>query len=91
VIRWNVTKHEAALIDVIVGRAIEAGGGERMDWSMDITACHLNGCPLNLEALADAPEFDFRHDVFGIRHHINRETGELAGCFLPRYARPERP
>lgn len=52
---------------------------------MDITACHLNGCPLDLPGLADASIGDFNHDVMGIRKFINRETGKLEGDF-PRYA-----
>lgn len=54
---------------------------------MDITAVHLNGCPLDLERLLEAPEFDFIHDVAGIAQHLNRETGELEGFFIPRYAK----
>jgi hypothetical protein len=86
VLKWDTTKDEKALIEVIVDRAIEAGGGARNDWAMDITACHNNGCPLDLEKLAEAPEFDFRHDVFGIRRHLDRSTGKLGDCFIPRCA-----
>ena len=42
---------------------------------------------LDLQKLLDAPDGDFGHDVFGIRRHINRQTGELENCFLPRCAR----
>lgn len=59
---------------------------ETMMWHMDIAAAHLNGCPLRLEELADADNFNFAHDVLGINRHLNRETGELQDCFLPRYA-----
>lgn len=45
-----------------------------------------DGCPLKLEALAKADEANFAHDVFGIRRHIDRETGKLGDCFLPRFA-----
>ena len=31
-------------------------------------------------------EIAFLHDVCGIATHINRNTGELEGCFSPRYA-----
>ena len=53
---------------------------------MDITACHLSN-PLNLSGLLKAKDSDFGHDVFGINRFINRETGELAGCFSPRYSK----
>lgn len=62
---------------------------KRIDTDMDLSACHANGCPLDFEKLANAPEADFMHDVFGIRKHINRTTGELMDCFLPRCAKPE--
>lgn len=57
-----------------------------MDIIMDIDACHNNGCPLQLQALLDADDTNFAHDVFGIRKYINRTTGALMDCFVPRYA-----
>lgn len=57
-----------------------------LEADMDITACHLNGCPLKLSELASADNFNFAHDVFGIRRHIDRQTGKLGDCFLPRFA-----
>ena len=53
---------------------------------MDIDACHSNGCPLKLGELLRASDFEFAHDVGGIITNINRETGKLENCFLPRYA-----
>lgn len=53
---------------------------------MDITAAHCNGCALDLDKLAEAPDFDFVHDVWGISRHINRRTGKLEDCFAPRCA-----
>jgi hypothetical protein len=55
---------------------------------MDITACHLNGCKLDLAKLLAADDFNFAHDVLGIRRHIDRETGQLMNCFRPRFAKP---
>jgi hypothetical protein len=57
---------------------------------MDIAACNANGCKLKLEEFLAAPGFDFIHDVIGIQRHINRETGQLGDCFLPRYANLKR-
>ena len=54
--------------------------------SMDIMACHNNGCPLKLQELLNADDGNFAHDVFGIRANINRKTGKIENCFLPRYA-----
>lgn len=62
---------------------------DRKHWKMDITACHLNGTALDLEALYTAPELDFVHDVFGIRNYIDRASGKMLNHFLPRSSREE--
>ncbi len=91
-IDWmKISREEARQIAAIAQRAIRLAAKhgvryEFMDADMDLTACHLNGCALKLDELATAPEFDFAHDVFGIRRHIDRETGKLQDCFVPRYA-----
>jgi hypothetical protein len=59
---------------------------QRMDLVMDLTATHANGNPLRLDDLLQADEFNFMHDIFGIRRHLNRETGELMDCFSPRFS-----
>lgn len=58
----------------------------QMDAEMDISACHANGCPLRLSELLDADDFNFAHDFFGIRRHMDRTTGNLTDCFVPRFA-----
>lgn len=90
-VKFRATKNEYKIISMIVKRAVAMARdiGDTytpMDAHMDITACHSNGCALNLLELAKADDFNFAHDVFGIRRHINRTTGKLKDCFLPRYA-----
>lgn len=51
---------------------------------MDLEATNCNGCPLNFQKLLDFPDFDFNHDIAGIRRHIDRSTGRLGDCFSPR-------
>jgi hypothetical protein len=58
----------------------------RLDWEMDVMAVHLNGCPLRLKDLLEADDFNFAHDLYGIYRHLNRETGKLEDCFLPRFS-----
>lgn len=67
--------------------AFKAQGVERsiLDCMMDIEAAHAV-CPLNLADLADAKDFDFAHDVFGIAKNLNHTTFELDNCFSPRHA-----
>jgi len=92
-IRWSVSKADSPVIFDIVKRAnalAEKHGQEPIPMLvMDLTACHLNGCPLDLRRLLHAPDFDFAHDVWGIHRHIDRDTGELGDCFLPRFAQRE--
>ena len=86
-IDWNTTEEEFELIKKIASRADQIYRGWGMGKiMMDIEATHCNGCKLRLGELLEANEFDFCHDVFGINANLNRETGELENCFLPRYA-----
>ena len=90
-IRFDVSEEDAGLICLIVSRAMRHYPDlDEQSLSMDITACHLNGCPLRLEALEMANDFDFIHDVFGIRHHMDRRTGKLMNHFRPRFSVPAR-
>jgi hypothetical protein len=89
-INWTASDQDIPLIQKIATRAVrmaEDYGTEydKLDCVMDITACHLNGTPLKLEALLKADDFNFSHDVFGIRRHMDRETCKLGGFFLPRF------
>lgn len=84
----------AKLIDALAGRAArmaEEFGFEydRVSAMMDLRACHANGCPLDLAKLTAADDVTFAHDVFGIRRHMNRKTGRLMDCFVPRCAARE--
>jgi hypothetical protein len=87
---FNVTKAESDTIRKIVDRARSLKlfpGRAKMDITMDITATHANGCPLKLDELLKADDFNFVHDLIGIWQHLNRENGKLEDCFLPRFAK----
>ena len=95
-INWDATPEDAEAIKKIVERAAtlyKAYMGQelkdRLSLDMDLTATHLNGTPLDLAKLLAFPDTDFAHDVFGIQRHMNRNTGKLGDCFLPRCAKPE--
>lgn len=93
-ITFDCSKVEQGLAAQIAERAIEllveekhpVKRGVLADLEMDIIACHLNGCPLDLVRLRDADKGTFGHDVFGIRKYLDRNTGKLTNCFLPRCA-----
>ena len=86
------TKEECPEIHLIARRAIQLYAKHDvklnfMDIEMDITACHANGCALDLPKLRTFPDFDFMHDVSGIYRHLDRNTGKLLDCFVPRSAK----
>jgi len=90
-IDFKLQPEEFAVVERIACRALDMADRFNVDYTkteavMDLTACHRNGCPLSLDELEVAPDGDFAHDVFGIRRHINRETGALEDCFMPRFA-----
>lgn len=95
-ISFKVTQDDADLINKIVDRLLTMKHPDngrrffsqalRMDLVMDFTATHANGCALRLSELLAADEFNFAHDALGIRRHLNRKTGKLENCFLPRFA-----
>ena len=87
----NDTLDQMATIANIAARAVEMANLNkytRMTAILDISHCN-SSCPLRLDDLLAADDFNFAHDVFGINQHLNRETGELNDCFLPRFAKPE--
>lgn len=83
---FDISSTDYPKVRAIAKRAVLLLDADYLSTEMDITATHLNGCPLNLAALLDAGNINFAHDVLGIRSNLNRDTGELGNCFLPRYA-----
>jgi hypothetical protein len=59
---------------------------KRLDCMMDVETVH-DSIGLDLEALLTADDGNFGHDIGGIRRHLNRITGELEDCFVPRFSR----
>lgn len=95
-VQFTATQEERKLIRRIVrrGRALAIAheiplGEDTASLEMDIEAAHCNGTPLRLEDFLAADDFNFAHDFFGIRGHMDRTTGKLMHCFLPRFYRPE--
>ena len=94
-IRFDASKEDFAVIERIAARAVKManGGGwhyPERDAQMDLTACHRNGTPLLLTDLLASDDFNFGHDVFGIRRHLDRTTGKLLSHFQPRFAKAEK-
>lgn len=86
---WNASKEEIEAIKRIVNRlegGLECPVQDKANIEMDITAVHLNGTPLDLEKLESFDFPDLMHDVSGIVINLDRETGRLQNCFVPRCA-----
>lgn len=89
-ISFSTTTEDAKIIGQIAARACTVWPeGDRLNFEMDITATHANGCPLKLAELLAADDFNFAHDVAGIYRHLDRTTGKLLDCFLPRFAQKQ--
>ena len=91
-IKWTRNKETMDVEALIARRAVAMAQGldiqyDQMAAVMDIDACHSNGNPLKLQELLEADNFNFGHDVFGIRDNIDRTTGKLGNCFVPRYSK----
>lgn len=89
---FDIVETDRKLVDAAAKRAVELALAanvpyELMDAEMDLIAAHANGCPLDFARLVAFDDANFGHDVFGIRRHLNRNTGELLGHFLPRCAK----
>lgn len=88
---FTATDEERAIIERIAKRAValyhKYGNTDvdELDIQMDLEACHCNGCPLRLSEMEQADNFNLMHDVTGINVHLNRNTGKLERCFLPRF------
>lgn len=94
-INWNCTREESQIVSKIVDRYQESHyelgipkvyQRPRMDLIMDIEATHCNGNPLKLRELLESENFNFLHDMIGIQRNLNRQTGKLENCFVPRYS-----
>jgi hypothetical protein len=87
--RKKVTERDARLIDKVVDRVrrdvrMNALRRQTFDWHMDVLVVHAT-VGLDLQRLLDADDFNFRHDILGIYTELDRSTGKLGDCFLPRF------
>jgi len=57
----------------------------KLEVFMDVANVH-KVCPLRLQELLEADDFNFSHDIGGIYSHFNRQTKKLENFFMPRFA-----
>jgi len=85
-IKWDkLTSAELNTIGKIAERACKGAQLDKTTTIMDISAAQID-CPMRLDELLQADELNFWHDIGGISRHLDRETGQLTDCFVPRYA-----
>lgn len=85
---FTASRFESRIIAQIAERARTLYGMDRATVHMDVEATHCNGCPLDLNQLLAFDAGNFGHDVQGIARHLDRQTGKLMDCFLPRCSLP---
>jgi hypothetical protein len=86
---WEISKPEFDLLVQVADRALAAFThypDDKRTLVMDLMACHANACALDFKSMLEGPLQDLSHDIYGIRKHINRDTGKLEDFFTPRYA-----
>lgn len=91
-IDWGkLNNEEMLIISKIADRYIKmfsvfsrANKADKQDVEMDLTACHITDCKLDLQKILEADDYNFAHDVVGIRTNLDRDTGKLLNCFLPK-------
>ena len=52
----------------------------------ELIITHQEICPLRLRDLLEANDFDFLHDITGMRDHINMLDASFRNGWWPRYA-----
>lgn len=74
---------EIAEKQIVGGQAVKV---KPITFMIDLATVHTGTCPLRLDEMMKADDFNLAHDVFGINRHLNHDTGELQDCFIPRFA-----
>lgn len=84
--RENKLIHQIAERFLLLAEQQGVIGVDLLDVMMSISVCHKGACPLDLEKLLQADDFNLCHDVLGIIRHLDPKTRTLKDCFLPRCA-----
>lgn len=80
-----LSQEDRVLISKIAKRASIEFGLPAISTALDLTIVHANCVPLLLQEMLDDQTDNFAHDIYGIRGHLNRETGKLENFFEPRF------
>ena len=93
-INWDaVTKETMDYTNRCADRLLNIGEKIKSETQPDVVGVMMDLCaaslttPIDFEKLLKSDIHDFIHDILGIANHLDRDTGELRNCFLPRSAR----
>jgi hypothetical protein len=81
----KLTRDDFDKLFLIANRTKMYGQG-RMTLLMDLECVHAS-IGLRLDDMLASDDSNFWHDIYGISANINRRTGKLENCFLPRFAK----
>ena len=89
-LNFKVAPSDFALIYAISKRALALlkehdSTKAHIEMEMDLEAVH-NYCPLRLAELLGTNDFDFVHEIVGIRENFYRKTCYFQNGFWPRFA-----
>lgn len=83
----TLSKEEHAAMHKVMDRALKQYPTyPPMTLALDLLNAH-DDVGLDFERLLAFEAFDFSHDITGICNHMDRSTGKLRHCFLPRCAK----
>ena len=90
-VSFDVSREDMVLIGTIVSRANEMGLARmvRISLMADLCAAKAQGCDIDFSRLLGFDDFSFTHDITGIISCMDRTTGLLTNCFVPRSRRSE--
>ena len=85
----KTTQSETLLIQGIINRfeRVIMSNVDHMSVLMDLEYAHAQFNLNLLDLYHKASDDDVFHDVWGIIQNMNRDTGEVENCFLPRYTK----
>ena len=82
----TMTNKDSKLIHDIVSRAEKLTLiSKPLTVDVNIAIAHCKN-PLRLRDWLLTDDGNFMHDIMGICKNINRKTGEMKNCFLPRFS-----
>jgi len=93
-LNWVVSAQKTEILSRIASRVLGHAREQRLTIYLEAIyvmrdlglVINHSGHILDLDRLLKFSDLDFEHDIRGIHNNLNRNTGKLENCFLPRCA-----